>query len=195
MVLIKAVVIVTLIAYFLTLAGTVAYAYYYLLLDAAGWIQLFILLVALGVFMLEGLGQILKTLKQPKLKIVQSYVKPENEGAEGEYKDIYLMVRNIGHDQAIDFQIMAEAKGISKSPYYIAHNLSLGTFPDKHILFQRIIKSTQETQSLSDGSPILAIGKVYEYKIWFCGGNLDKRSQRLMLNLSSWEGIAVRLDC
>jgi hypothetical protein len=145
--------------------------------------------------MLEGLGQILKTLKQPKLKVVQSYVKLENEGTEGEYKDIYLMLRNIGHDQASDFQIMAEVKGISKSAYYITHNLSLGTFPDKPILFQRIIKSTQKTQSLSDGSPILAIGKVYEYRIWFCGGNLDKRSQRLMLNLSSWEDIGVRLDC
>jgi len=147
-------------------------------LEVADWIPLISLLVFAGVFMISGLGEILKVLRQPKLKIVRSYVDVKSEGTTG----------------ATDCEIEVTVENHS------SYCLRGGTFdlkPDKKkpIRFQQIIKSTGKTSDASEKSPILSIGHVYECEVTFYGKNFRKKTHHLKLDLSSWETVGIILDC
>lgn len=143
------------------------------------------------------LSAIARMLKEPRLKIVGFSKVVHNEDSEGEFIDLYFTVKNTGGDRAEDCEIRAKVKSISKDFYYVTHMpFSLNAGIDTKIYFQQIIKNEQRTRSLSKNSPILEIGKIYEYEIRFSGVNFkDEKKHKLKLDLSSWENIEVILDC
>jgi len=197
----KSVTLITLLAYFLVLACTIAYAYYNLALDAGNWIQLFILLIALGVFMLEGLGQILRALKQSKLKIIDSRTETRNKGTEGEFKDIYFVIENVGGQQAEDCKIKTKVKRAWQDSCSLSSGI-LDIYPHdkKDIRLCQVVKSSREVEILctckDEKFPPLEIGETYEIEIeFYCRNFNDQKIHRLKLDLSSWNNIGIRLDC
>ena len=170
------------------------YAYCFLELNVNDWIALGSLLLLGWIFMLSSLGEILKVLRQPKLKIVRSYVDIKNEGTTGEFKDVYCVIENAGGEKATDCEIEVTVEN------HNSYCLGCGTFdlkPDKKkpIRFQQIIKSTGKTSDTSEKSPTLIIGHVYECEVTFYGKNFRKKTRHLKLDLSSWENVGIILDC
>ncbi len=190
----RIVAIISLVAYFIISITTIIYAYYCLNLEVSVWIPLISLLVFAGVFMLSGLGEILKVLRHPKLKIVDYNVNVEKKDTEGEYKDIFFIIQNVGGEEAVGCEIWMTVEN------YDSYRLRGVPFPlviDKKesIHFQRVIKNTRKTSLLSRKYPILDMGKVYDCKVRFYGNFRDKKFHQFKLDLSSWENIGIILDC
>jgi len=154
-------------------------------------------LLVLGVSVLRyGLKALLKMLERPKLKIVRSKIESQYVGVAGEYKDLYLIVQNVGGQEAIDCLVKANVKSMSQEPYYVVGvPFSLNAGNEKNIRFQQVIKSEQKVQPISEKGPIMDRGNIYEYEIYFYGNFKDTKAHRLRLDLTSWENIGVILDC
>jgi len=189
------IIFITILLYFIFTIIVVVCLQYYTVFS--GWLSLLSLFLS-GVLVLERiLNAVLRILGEPRLKLVDSVRKPYNEDSEGEYMELYLTIKNIGGGQAIDCNIHAKAKNISKKPYLISRiPFSLDAGVTAEILFHQIIKSEQTTRSLFKNSPKLKRGEVYEYEIGFSGANFkDEKVHRLKLDLTSWENIRVIIDC
>jgi len=187
------IVFLAILVYLTIVIAFVAYLFPYM--SFSYWLALSSLLV-LGVSVLRyGLKALLKMLERPKLKIVRSKIESQHVGAAGEYKDLYLIVQNVGGQEAIDCQVKAKVRG-SQEPYYVAGvPFSLEAHNEKSIRFQQVIKSEQKVQPNFGRGPIMDRGNIYEYEIYFYGNFKDTKAHRLRLDLTSWENIGVILDC
>lgn len=187
------IILLAILVYLTIIIASFAYLFFYT--SFSDWWPLISLLPA-GVLILSGLNALLKRLGRPKLKIVRSKIEPQNEGTEGEYKDLYLIVQNVGGEEAIDCLVKANVKSMSQEPYYVVGvPFSLNAGNEKNIRFQQVIKSEQKVQPISEKGPIMDRGNIYEYEIYFYGNFKDTKAHRLRLDLTSWENIGVILDC
>lgn len=188
------IIFIAILLYFTVVIASIVCLRYYT--SFSDWLVLASLILS-GVLILGyGLNALLKMLGEPKLKIVRSKIEPYHKGTEGEYKDLYLIVKNIGGKEAIDCQIKAKARGMSQEPYYVTGvPFSLNAGNEKSIRFQQVIKSEQKVQPNFGRGPIMERGKVYEYETNFYGNFKDTKAHRLKLDLTSWENIRVVLDC
>lgn len=177
------------------------YAYYYLPLELNDWIALISLLVFVGIFVLNGLSEILKVLSRPKLKIVDGNVKVHNEGSEGEFKDFICIIRNVGGEEARDCKIKVKVKEVWQD-FYCLPEVPFDIYPDdkRSKFLSQIIK--REGKMFIRGTrkttkhPPLQMGQVYTLEIRFYGRNFkDKKVHTLRLDLSSWKSIGIKLDC
>ncbi len=162
-----------------------------------GWLAL-LLAVFSGVIPVERLAvRFAKMLKEPRLRIVSSSRVLREEGSEGEYLDIYLLIKNTGGTKATDCDIQAVVKGVTHNSFFLNNNpFSLKANGEEKLHFQQIIKSEHRTRALTEERPKLEMGRIYEYEITFSGANLeDKKKHTLKLDLSSWENINVILAC
>jgi hypothetical protein len=192
----KNTIILVIILLYLAFVGmVVAYLLYYT--DFSGWLTLLSVILTGVVIMERFADRLSKILKEPRLKVIDSRRKSHGEGSEGEYLDIYLIIKNTGGEWAEDCKVYAKVKHISENSYNISGvPFSLNAGDSKEIHFLRIIKSEHKTRDLTGGTPTLDRGKIYEYEITFSGANFEaKKKHRLKLDLSSWENIKVILDC
>lgn len=189
--------ILVIILLYLTVAGAVI-VYFLFFTGFSDWLALFALVVS-GVIATERIAQWLSKIgEEPRLKIIGSRRESHNEGSEGEYIDIYLLIKNVGGARADDCNIHAMVKGVTKNSFYLNHMpFSLDANDEREgIHFQQIIKSGHNTSALTEKSPKLEMGRIYEYEITFSGANFkDTKKHKLKLDLSSWENIKVILDC
>jgi len=190
----KTVSIIILLISLLISIFTLVYVHYFLELNINDWIALVSLLLLGWIFMLSGLGEILKVLRHPKLKIVDSDVKVEKKGTEGEYKDVFFIIQNVGGEEAVGCDVWVEVENHNS---YRLSGVPFSLVIDKKrpIHFQRVIKGNIKTSPLSENSPILDIGKVYDCRVRFYGNFRDKKIHQFKLDLSSWENIGIILDC
>jgi len=189
----KTVSVIVLLTSLLISIFSLVYVYCFLELNINDWIALVSLLLLGWIFMLSGLGEILKVLRQSKLKIVRSYVEVKNEGTKGEFKDVYCVIENVGSEKATDCEIEVTVENHNS---YCLRGSHFDLKPDKKepIRFQQIVKSTGKTSDTSEKSPTLSIGHVYECEVTFYGKNFRKKTHHLKLDLSSWEKVGIILD-
>lgn len=192
----KNTIILVIILLYLAFAGMVI-LYLFSYTNFSEWLALSSLILS-GVIVVEKIADWLaKMMKEPRLRIVGSSRMLHGEGSEGEYLDIYLLIKNTGGEKADDCDIQAVVKGVTKESFFLNHvPFSLNAGNKKEIHFQQIIKNEHKTRALMDKSPNLGMGRIFEYEITFSGANLeDKKKHRLKLDLSSWENIKVVIDC
>ena len=192
---VKIISISTILLYSVALTVIMAYLVYYT--QFTEWLALISLFLSVGLLIVNILNAIAKMLRQPRLKIIESRIETQRKDSEGEYKDVYFVVRNVGDDQASDCTIKAKVKDVWKDFYNIAGvPFSLNAGDDRGIHFQRIFKSDQRVLPLTENRPIFDRGKVYECEIKFYGRNFkDEKHHHIRLNLSSWENIGITFDC
>jgi hypothetical protein len=165
------------------------YAYYYW--NLVDWIPLLSLLVLGGILLFEGLNQILKIMNQPKLKIGNFKIVVCNEGKEGEYKNLYLIIKNVGGEES-DYSIKVLVEG-GKQELHSLSQPDITIVPDQEL---NILLSTAVKTSgiVPIGSNELDFGKTYTLGIRFYGNNFkDTKIHRLKLDLSSWENINIKI--
>ena len=192
----KNAIILVIILLYLAFASVVIF-YLFSYTNFLDWLALSALVFS-GVIATERIAQWLSKIgEEPSLKIIGSTTEFHSKGSEGEYMEIFLIVKNAGGGTADDCKVLAMVDGVSTDFYYVTNN-SLSLVPDEKdsVRFQQIIKSEFTTRSLTEGSPRLSGGKIYTFKIRFLGSNFkDKKLHTLKLDLSSWENIKVILDC
>lgn len=182
------------LAYLAIIIAFIGYLLFYT--NFSDWLALVSLFLSGGIVLGYGLNAILKMLGQPRMKIVGSKIESHNVGTEGEFKDVYLLVKNVGGKEAIDCLIKAKIRGMSQESYYlIGTPFSLKAGDDRSVHFQQVIKNEQKVRPLSEKASIMDRGNVYEYEINFYGNFKDEKTHRLKLDLSSWENIRIILDC
>ena len=186
------------LAILVCLTSIIAFVVYlHLYTSFSDWLALAALILS-GVIVMERISSaIARILKEPHLRIVDSRREVRNEGSAGELMDLYLTIKNSGGTQAEDCNMQAEVKGVLTHPYRITPMpFSLNAGDRKEIHFQQIIKSEQKVRSLSNKSPTLNRGRIYEYEITFFGANFkDEKKHKLKLDLTSWDNLGVILDC
>lgn len=188
--------IIALVSYLVVFITILTYAQSLKLLTG-DWIQLFLLLVAVGVLMFNFVGQILKALKQPKLKILNPQVKIQSKGTQGEFKDVDFDVWNDAGQEAIEIQIKVKVKGLWQDFYLLPPRYN-DIIPDGRRTFRlcQPIKSEEKVVIGNRKNLPLDRGKMYDIEIRFYGKNFrDRKTHRLKLDLSSWENIGIILDC
>lgn len=188
-------ILVAILLYFTVVITFIVYLLFYT--EFSDWLVLASLFLSGVIILGYGLNAILKMLGQPKLKIIGSKIESCKVDTEGEYKDVYFLVKNVGGQEAIDCLIRAKVKDTSETPYYVVRTpFSLQAGNDRPIHFQQVIKSEQKIRPLSNKNPTLDRGRIYDYEITFFSANFkDEKKHRLKLDLTSWENIKVILDC
>jgi hypothetical protein len=203
----KIVSITVLLAYLLLTITTLIYAHCFLALNIANWIALISLLIFGGIFLLEGLGQILKILHEPRLKIkIKNHgIDVHNVGSEHEAKYLYFVVRNEGREEARGCRITVRVKGFWDNFEVLNPN-----FPSKSERFdvdpadERLIHlcnvskkhGTTTVINIENFGKNSALTKgIYQLELRVSGKNLiDKKVHQLTLDLSLWENIGIKLD-
>lgn len=187
--------ILVVLSYLTAIIATILYLYYYT--EFADWLGLVSALLLVGIFMLEGLGQVLTALKQPKLKILNPQVKTRNKNTRGEFKDVCFDVWNDSGQEAIETKIKIKVKELWQDFYLLPPRYN-DLIPDGKMTFHlcQPIKS-EEKVIIGDRKELpLDRGKIYELDMRFYGRNFrDRKTHRLKLDLSSWESIGIILDC
>jgi len=189
--------------------------YLYFYTKFTDWIGLISLLVFGGVFVLNGLGQVLKALREPRLKIKNPRVDVENENTKHEIKNLIFDIKNNGKTAARVVKVRVKVKGIWDDFQEIVNP----TFPTTSETFDvipndpkciRLGQITKERPKVCEiytrnlrakgislkNNPILKEGKAYQLEICLFGDNFsNKKTYRLILDFSSWNKIGIKLDC
>jgi len=197
--------IIFLITYSAFTIFIISYAYYVWQLEIGNWIQLFLLLVAIGVSMLEGLGQLIKALSEPRLKIENPRVEAHNINTKDEFKRILFDLKNNGKTEARGCKLKVKVKGLWDE--FVALNPSfprtIETFDlspeDRCTIYLCEINKKNPTTTviyILDLSKHSALTEgTHQLELRLFGKNfVDKKLHKLTLNLSSWEKIGIALE-
>jgi len=117
----KAVSIVFLLPYLAVIIVVPYYALQCWQLEIGDWIDLIALLVFGGVFVLSGLGEILKVLRDPHFEIKNPRVKAENVNSRHEIKNLVFEIKNNGKVEAEGCRVKVVVKGICDNPREIVN--------------------------------------------------------------------------
>jgi hypothetical protein len=193
-----------LLSYLVVSVAIILYLYCYT--QFTDWVGLISLLLFGGLFVLEGLGQILKILRDPRLKIMGSGVKTDYVDTKDEFKDVYFVVVNEGKREAQGCRVKVKIKGISDDFEVLKLNFPSddGRFNIEPNERKPVSLCHVEKKGLRVSIPIvehpysrvLEKGQNYQLQFLFFGKNIeDRQVHRLRLDLSSWENVGIRLDC
>ena len=148
--------------------------------------------------MLSGLGEILRVLHEPRLKIERVYVNLYNEGLENEIKNLCFIVKNNGKEEAQDCKIEFEMD--DKNFIWHIGNIypddtkpfTISSVENKtdYVLIYTDIRDEGERSSIK-----LEKGKIYKLTIMFKGKNFGRKVFNLRLDFSSWENVGIKSNC
>lgn len=135
---------------------------------------------------------------EPKFQLENPKIEHNDIGTAGENKSLYFDIRNKGKGEAQNCRLDIKVKGVWGDFASNGDVFNINPLDKKTILLCQPSKKPNVVliKTQPQKYPLLDKGKIYELELQIKGKNVtEEKIHKLRLDLSSWEGIKIKLDC